>query len=115
MDELAISDDTADRVFELAAELFGMLAAPARLRILCLLLHGEKSVGEIVEKLGVGQSNISQHLSVLHRARIVGRRRAGAMVFYSIVSEPVMSLCAAVCQPHASETLPANRSDGEPS
>ena len=93
-----MSDGPADRVFELAAELFGTLAAPARLRILCQLRGGEKSVGELVVQVGVSQPNVSQHLRVLHRAGIVNRRRAGAMVFYRIVSEPVLSLCEAVCQ-----------------
>jgi ArsR family transcriptional regulator len=105
-----VSEEPADRVFELAAELFGLLAAPARLRILCLLREGELSVGEIAGKLGVGQPNISQHLGMLHRARIVGRRRAGAMVFYRIVSEPVISLCEAVCTQQAGETVAVHSS-----
>ncbi|WP_418316040.1 ArsR/SmtB family transcription factor [Piscinibacter sakaiensis] len=100
-----MSDGSADRVFELAAELFGLLAAPARLRILCQLRDGEKSVGEIVDYLGASQPNVSQHLRVLHRAGIVGRRRAGAMVFYRIVSEPVISLCDAVCQQRVEDAV----------
>lgn len=92
--------NSADQVFELAAELFGLLSTPTRLRIVCHLCEGEMNVGELMACVGVSQSNISQHLGVLYRSGVVGKRRAGAQVFYRIVSERVMMLRDAVCTGH---------------
>ena len=87
----------SDRVFEIAAELFGLLSAPTRLRIVCKLREGEKNVGELLDLVGVSQPNISQHLGMLYRGGIVGRRRSGSQVYYRIASERVLLLCDAVC------------------
>ena len=87
----------SDRVFEIAAELFGLLSAPTRLRIVCKLREGEKNVGELLELVGVSQPNISQHLGMLYRGGVVGRRRSGSQVYYRIESELVLLLCDAVC------------------
>lgn len=87
-----------DRVFEEAADLFALLSAPTRLKVVCELSRGELNVGELLERVEVSQPNISQHLGMLYRAGVVGRRRAGAQVFYRIVSDRVRLLCDAVCQ-----------------
>ena len=89
------------RVFELAAELFAVLATPLRLRVLSALCEREKSVNELLAEIETTQPNLSQHLRMLYRAGIVSRRRVGSAVFYRVVSQPVLSLCAAVCQPRA--------------
>ncbi|ODV14242.1 MAG: transcriptional regulator [Rubrivivax sp. SCN 70-15] len=89
--------DASDRVFELAAELFSLLATPTRLRIVCELREGEKSVGELLDRLDVSQPNISQHLGTLYRAGVLGRRRAGSQVYYRLGSEHAQLLCEAVC------------------
>jgi ArsR family transcriptional regulator len=86
-----------DRVFEAAAELFGLLSTPTRLRIVCLLCDGELNVGELLGRVDVSQPNMSQHLGTLYRAGIVSRRRAGAQVYYRIASERALLLCEAVC------------------
>lgn len=92
-----MNDAPADQVFETAAELFGLLSTPTRLRIVCHLCEGEKNVGELMALVGVSQSNISQHLGVLYRGGIVGRRRAGSQIFYRIVSQRVLWLRDVVC------------------
>ena len=84
-------------VFESAAELFGLLASPMRLRILRVLCHGEQSVGDIVDEIGAAQSNVSQHLAVLYRYRVVARRREGSQIYYRVVNEVVVELCRIVC------------------
>lgn len=86
-----------DQVFESAAELFGLLSAPIRLRIVCRLCDGEKNVGELMVCIGASQPNISQHLGVLYRGGVVGRRRAGSQIFYRVVSQRVLRLRDAVC------------------
>jgi ArsR family transcriptional regulator len=99
----AFAGGGSDQVFDQAADLFGLLSTPTRLRIVCELRGGETKVGELRRRLPVGQPNLSQHLNVLYRAGIVGRRRAGSQVFYRIVSERARLLCDSVCE------LPAPR------
>lgn len=87
----------ADRVYEVAAQIFMTLGTPQRLRLLSGLCQGEKSVNALVAETGTSQSNVSQHLAHLHRAGLVARRRVGQQVFYRIHNERAAMLCRAVC------------------
>lgn len=91
----------ADRVFDAAADLFSLLSSPTRLRIVCELCQGERNVSDLLQRVGVSQPNISQHLGTLFRGGVLGRRRAGNQIFYRIVSERVLLLCDAVCREQA--------------
>jgi DNA-binding transcriptional ArsR family regulator len=66
------------------ADFFKALAHPARIKILEYLRPGEKTAGEILEALGLEQSNGSQHLAVLRNRNILIARREGLNVFYSV-------------------------------
>jgi DNA-binding transcriptional ArsR family regulator len=66
------------------ADFFKALAHPARIKILEYLRQGEKSAGELLEALGLEQSNGSQHLAVLRHRNILVARREGMNVFYSV-------------------------------
>jgi ArsR family transcriptional regulator len=90
-----------DRVFEVASELFGLLAAPTRLRIVCALMEGEHNVSQLLERIEVSQPNISQHLGMLYRAGVLSRRRRGVQVFYKVTHEGVKRLCRALRSPVA--------------
>ncbi len=92
-----MGDDASDRVYEVAADLFSLLSTPTRLRIVCELCGGERTVGDLLERVAVSQPNMSQHLGMLYRGGVLGRRRAGSQVYYRIVSERVYLLCDAVC------------------
>lgn len=83
---------------ELVARRFRMLGEPQRLRILQVLESGEKAVGQIVETLQGNQPNISKHLQALNEAGLVGRRREGNSIFYSIADPVVFKLCELVCR-----------------
>jgi DNA-binding transcriptional ArsR family regulator len=87
----------SDEVFELAAEMFRVMSAPMRLKIISTLCDGEKNVSELLEKITTTQPNMSQHLNTLHRAGVIGRRREGVQVYYRIVNDRVVTLCRAVC------------------
>jgi DNA-binding transcriptional ArsR family regulator len=91
------STDESQRVFEVAAELFALMATPLRLRIISSLCSGEKNVGALVEELGSSQPNLSQHLATLYRAGILAKRREGNQVWYSVCNPKAVSLCRAVC------------------
>lgn len=84
-------------VFERAAEWFGVLSTPQRLRIISALCRGEKNVGQLMEILGVSQPNMSQHLNILYRAGLVGKRRQGTQIFYHMADESAVRVCRAVC------------------
>lgn len=89
--------DDARRVYEVAAELFALMATPVRLRIISALCHGEKNVGALVDELGSSQPNLSQHLATLYRAGVLAKRREGNQVWYAVANPKAVSLCRAVC------------------
>ena len=91
------AEDEMQQVFEKAAELFAVLSTPIRLRIISELCQGEKNVGQLLENIEVAQPNMSQHLNIMYRAGIVGKRRQGAQVFYRIADESAVMVCRAVC------------------
>lgn len=71
------------------ADIFQALAHPTRIAILELLADGELSAGTLIEKLGMEQANVSQHLAVLRGKQIVVNRKVGNQVFYS-VRDPIL-------------------------
>ncbi|HEX6939019.1 MAG TPA: metalloregulator ArsR/SmtB family transcription factor [Longimicrobiales bacterium] len=92
-----------DEALELIAARFKVLAEPMRLRILNALRGGEKGVMELVNEMGAGQANISKHLGLLHRHRMVSRRKEGLHVYYRIADPSVLELCELVCSSLESE------------
>src|ERR1700693_5352255 len=66
------------------ADIFQALAHPTRIAILELLREGELSAGVLIEKLGMEQANVSQHLAVLRAKQLVSKRKVGNQVFYSV-------------------------------
>lgn len=77
---------------EAAAELLKAMANPQRLRVLCLLAEGERSVGEINAVVALSQSALSQHLAVLREQGLVQTRREAQTIRYSLVDGPVARL-----------------------
>jgi DNA-binding transcriptional ArsR family regulator len=71
------------------ADIFQALAHPTRIAVLELLEAGELSAGSLIEKLGIEQANVSQHLAVLRSKQLVNQRKAGTQVFYSL-RDPVI-------------------------
>jgi len=66
------------------AELLSALASPDRLRIVRLLVHGEKNVSQITDTIGIAPLNVSHHLNALKQARLIEARKEGRFVFYSL-------------------------------
>lgn len=98
------SDADSEAVFEKAAEVFRVMSAPMRLRIISALCNGEKNVGELLAEIQTTQPNMSQHLGTLYQAGVLGKRREGVQIYYRIVNDRVVSLCRAVCVQIASES-----------
>lgn len=76
-----------DRNIDRAVRSLKVIAHPARLRILCVLGAGEHTVQEIEKYVGVSQSTLSQHLSLLKDRGVLVSRREGNYSHYSI-SDP---------------------------
>ena len=89
--------DVQDAVFDRVAELFAVLSTPIRLKIISALCNGEKNVSQLLQVIDTTQPNMSQHLSTLYRAGVLGRRREGTQIHYRLESERVATLCRAVC------------------
>lgn len=89
--------DRPDEVFELAAELFQIMSAPMRLKIISCLRDGEQNVSYMLSKINTTQPNMSQHLNTLYKAGVLGRRREGVQILYRIIDDRVAALCRAVC------------------
>ncbi|HAI46664.1 MAG TPA: transcriptional regulator [Stenotrophomonas sp.] len=79
-----------------AAALLKALAHPARLRVLCRLVEGEASVGELQALSGLGASALSQHLAVLRAMALVSTRRQGQSIFYALAESPARGVLAAL-------------------
>jgi DNA-binding transcriptional ArsR family regulator len=98
----------SDEVFELAADLFAVLATPLRLKLISALCHSEKNVSTLLSEIDATQPNVSQHLGTLYRAGILAKRREGTQIFYRLQSERAAMLCRAVCTQVAVEIGPDN-------
>jgi ArsR family transcriptional regulator len=88
-------DRMAGRARE-ASEFLKALAHESRLMILCDLLHGERSVGELEMLLSRRQSTVSQQLARLRLEGLVAARRDGKTIYYSIASEKARSIIGAL-------------------
>lgn len=84
-------------LIKLIARRFRVIGEPMRIQLLDALRERDASVRELCEATGASQQNVSKHLGVLLEAGIVGRRKHGNQVFYSIVDESIFRLCEEVC------------------
>jgi DNA-binding transcriptional ArsR family regulator len=76
------------------ASTFDVLAEPSRRRILDLLLERPRSVGELVDGLGLSQPGTSKHLRVLRDAGLVAVRKDAQRRWYELRHEPLAEVDA---------------------
>ena len=86
-----------DPLIELIAQRFRVIGEPMRIKLLDALRDGDATVGELTDRLGASQQNVSKHLGVLHQAGIVSRTKRGTFVQYAIADATVFALCDQVC------------------
>ncbi len=89
---MKINTDQMQSAADTAINLLKAMASRHRLLILCQLIDGERSVGELAAFLGVRDSTVSQHLAILRRDDLVDSRRDGQTIWYSISSAPAREL-----------------------
>lgn len=100
----------ADDQLERAAAIFRAAGDLSRLKLLHRLCDGEWCVTELAEAAGVGLSTVSQQLRLLRAERIVGRRRAGKHIFYSLADAHVSMLIRSAID-HAAEPVSRARDE----
>jgi DNA-binding transcriptional ArsR family regulator len=100
-----VMEESADR----ASELLKALSNRHRLLIICQLIDGERSVGDLAGFLDLRDSTVSQHLALLRKDGMVAARREAQTIYYSIASEPareiLMTLYRIYCAPPRGATL----------
>ena len=79
-----------------ASELLKALSNRHRLLIICQLIDGERSVGDLAEFLGLRDSTVSQHLALLRKDGLVVARRDAQTIYYSIASDPAREILTAL-------------------
>ena len=98
---LSISEsdiDLLEKKASQAAKTLKSLSNKWRLLILCQLVKGEKSVGELLEIVDLSQSALSQHLAVLRETDLVSTRRESQSIYYSLKGDEVATILAALYQ-----------------
>jgi len=81
-----------------AARLLKTLGNERRLMILCQLVEGERSVGQLQPNVGLSQSALSQHLAVLREEGVVATRRDGLTVWYRIDDPAAIKVVATLAE-----------------
>ena len=79
-------------LYQAKAEFFKTLGHPARIRILELLSERDHAVHELLGRIAIEPSNLSQQLAVLRRTQLVVSRRQGGEVIYSVSAPEVRDL-----------------------
>ena len=87
-----------ERAADQASDLLKALSNRHRLLIICQLIDGERSVGELAAFLNLRDSTVSQHLALLRKDGLVSARRDGQTIYYSIASDPAREVLKTLYQ-----------------
>ena len=96
-------------LYEIHAEMCKVFSNSTRLEILNLLRDKELSVTELIEKTKLGQTNISQHLSIMKPKGIVTSTRKGKNIYYRLTNPKIIKAFD-IIREVLSERLEKNRS-----
>ena len=77
-----------------ASRVLKALANEKRLLLLCQLVEGECSVGELNARVDLSQSALSQHLAVLRDEGLVTTRREAQTIYYALAEGPAQQILA---------------------
>lgn len=90
-----------------ASALLKAMGNPHRLMILCQLIGGERSVGELERIVGLSQSALSQHLARLRRDKLVQTRRVAQTIYYSLAGKEASTVLSTLYQLYCHESVSA--------
>ncbi len=98
-----------------AADVFGLLSDPGRLRLLAVLCGGAATVGELAHRAGLSESATSHALRLLRAHRVVQVRREGRMAHYRLADTHVQVLIQMALEHAAHTSLLHLEHDGDSS
>jgi ArsR family transcriptional regulator len=101
--------DMPDEARRKIAARFRALGEPMRLLMLQRLFRGSANVGEILDTVGGTQANVSKHLALLYKEKLVERRKEGTRTVYSIADPTLLKICSIVCDEVERETRASAR------
>jgi DNA-binding transcriptional ArsR family regulator len=106
-------DMPEDDQVAIAADTFRMLAEPTRIKLLWVLLQGERSVGDLAALVRSRPPAVSQHLAKLRLAGVVSTRRSGNRIFYAADSGHLSLLLHEALHhaDHVAQGLPPHAAD----
>lgn len=84
--------DALEAKAEEVATTLAVMANSKRLLVMCTLLTGERSVGDLAEIVHLTPTALSQHLGKMRALRLVTTRRDGQTIYYSLASAEVRAL-----------------------
>ena len=80
-----------------AARMLKLLASEQRLLLLCRLVEGETSVGDLAEHAKLAQSAASQHLGKMRAEGLVATRREAQTIYYRLADPAAMRVLDTLC------------------
>src|SRR5689334_12635058 len=95
------------------AEFLASLANPHRLLVLCQLVEGEKSVGELERAIGIRQATLSQQLARLRGEGLVATRRSAQTIYYRLARPEVEQTLALMHALFCADPKPAGETTGD--
>ena len=90
---LGVEDDLNRR-----SEVFKALSDPNRLKLIYLLMDGEKCVSELLPFFDILQPTVSVHLLMLENIGLLNVRRDGRKRYYSLTDEQILVLIDSFCE-----------------
>lgn len=91
------------------AKILKSIAHPVRLRILCYLVGGPQTVGQIHEQLSTSYANVSQHLQRLQNQGLVASEKQANFVYYSISQPSIRVIVATLRRLYCAEAGEAEK------
>ena len=105
---MTISAELSDKAAT-ASAMLGAMANANRLKLLCALHDGEKSVTELAEHVRLSQGALSQHLAKIRSLGLVETRRDGQMIYYRLAGREVQAILKTLHLLYCSDQPPANK------
>ena len=84
--------------YKIKADFLKALSHPLRLQAIEFLKNGEKNVSTIIKALGIPQSSLSRHLSILREAGILKSRQQGTVIYYDIENHDIFHVLRPIAE-----------------
>lgn len=104
---MAVELEAFDAKATQVEKLLKLLAHRGRLMVLCNLMEGERSAGDLESVAKLSQSALSQHLAKLREEKIVATRRDAQRIYYRLADQRTRTILSCLTQTFANEISPS--------